>query len=189
MAIFRRDSPTPDPIPARRPRPPRDLSQRPAARSAGTYIARGSRVEGEIGGATEVLIDGELHGRVELDETITVGRDGVVHGDLDGRVVRVEGKVHGDIRGSELVELVATASLEGDISAARVIISEGAYFKGRVEMLGGQGAAGREPAGAPPARATDKPNGAAQRAQGALYPDASPPAAGGRATEPREGGR
>ena len=74
---------------------------------------------------------------MRLDGRVVVGEKGGVKGEIDGRSVLVAGRVEGPVRGSERVEVGGTGRLEGDISAPRVTIAEGAFFKGKVEM-GGQ---------------------------------------------------
>ena len=107
-----------------------------------TYIAAGSKVTGEITGSAEVLVDGVFQGRLNLESNVVVGREGRVNGEITARAVRVEGKVTGDVRGHERVEVMSSGTLEGDISAARVVIAEGAFFKGKVEMATQQGSGG-----------------------------------------------
>lgn len=141
MSIFRRDA-------AASARPPAAASagENPAGpRVRLTQVAPGSRIEGEISGATEVLIEGEVSGTVKVDATVVVGPEGVVRGPVSGRVVKVAGKVLGDVRGSDRVEVGPAATLEGDIAAPRVVIAEGAFFKGKVEMQGEKSKAGRPP--------------------------------------------
>jgi cytoskeletal protein CcmA (bactofilin family) len=151
MSIFRRDAAGPARPPAAVP-----VDEAPAApRGQLTLIAAGSRVTGDITGATEVLIEGEVSGTVKVEATVVVGAEGVVRGPITARRVRVAGRVSGDVRGSDRVEVGPAATLEGDISAPRVVISEGAFFKGRVEMQGEKARAGLpspEEAAAEPAR-------------------------------------
>ena len=104
-----------------------------------TLIAAGTRLHGEVSGATEVVIEGEVVGLVRVDAPVVVGADGVVEGPVSAPVVRVGGRVVGAIEATDRVEVLATGSVEGNITAPRVIISEGAFFKGRVEMRGEQG--------------------------------------------------
>jgi cytoskeletal protein CcmA (bactofilin family) len=101
-----------------------------------THIAPGTRVEGTFTGPTELLVEGEIAGEVRVDALVMIGGDGVVEGPITAPVVRVGGRVAGDIRASDRVEVAASGILEGDISAPRVVIAEGAFFKGRVEMTG-----------------------------------------------------
>lgn len=137
MSIFNRDkSPSSAPVQTPRPRPAE--RQGPEAKSSGnsraTYIAAGSKVTGEISGSAEVLVDGEFDGKLHLENTVVIGQEGRVRGEVSARSVRVEGRVVGDVRGMERVEVMTSGHLEGDISAARVVIAEGAFFKGNVEM-------------------------------------------------------
>ena len=99
-----------------------------------THIAAGTRLHGEVSGATELLVDGEVAGEVRVDAPVIVGAEGVVEGPISAPVVRVGGRVVGDITATDRVEVLATGGLEGNISAPRVVISEGAFFKGRIEM-------------------------------------------------------
>ncbi len=122
MSIFRRENEEP-PATAER-------------RRQTTLIAPGSLVTGRITGPTELLVEGEIEGDLEIDGVITVGSEGRVRGEIAGKVVRVGGRVVGNVRGGERVEVLATGALEGDVSAPRVTIAEGAFFKGRVEMGG-----------------------------------------------------
>lgn len=151
MSFFRRDDePAAAPQPARRTATPTTPST-PADQPI-TRIASGTRVTGEISGSTELLIEGEVDGRIRLDGRAVIGQGGGVKGEIDARSVLVAGRVEGPVRGSERVEVGASGRLEGDIAAPRVTIAEGAFFKGKVEMGGrDEKRASATPAG-PPAR-------------------------------------
>jgi len=156
MPLFRRDdepptsvrpgggpsSPQPGPGPAPGPR-----------ERASTRIAEGTRVEGEVTGSTELLVEGELAGTLRIEARAVVGSSGVVRGEIEARSVMVAGEVYGDVRGRERVEVGASGRIEGDISAPRVTIAEGAFFKGKVEM----GESGRAAARRGGADSQDKP--------------------------------
>ena len=148
MSIFRRESRAP--------------AEDPAAVAAGagvTRIAAGSRVLGEVTGATEVLVEGEVRGAIRVDATVTVAAGGLVEGPIAARVVRVAGKVVGDVRGADRVEVGVAAVLEGDIAAPRVVISEGAFFKGMIQMQGDKARDGRSPVEATAAATVEPGNG------------------------------
>jgi|CXWL01.1.fsa_nt_gi cytoskeletal protein CcmA (bactofilin family) len=142
MSLFRRDagSPVND---RSAPRPPESGAE--AASSAAGHVAAGSRVEGTITGGADWVIDGELAGGMAIDGRVTVGSAGRVAGSVRARSIRLAGHVEGDLTAVERVEVVATGHLTGNISAPRVIIAEGAYFKGSVQMAGGDRAAGPAP--------------------------------------------
>ncbi len=156
MSIFRRDSPETSPT----PRPiSRDSGPVERKRSA-TYVANGSRFHGEVTGAAEVLIDGEMEGRLEVDSSVTIGQEGVFLGEVVAQAVRVEGKLKGNVRGRDLVEVTASGRLEGDIAATRVVIAEGAFFKGNVEMSSGRSVGQKAPEKPPGAVVGPPPGGA-----------------------------
>jgi cytoskeletal protein CcmA (bactofilin family) len=101
-----------------------------------THIASGTRIRGEVTGPTELLIEGEVEGEIRLDAMVTIGAEGAVQGPILAPVVHVEGRVTGNVVASERVEVSPSGSVEGDISAPRIVIAEGAFFRGRVEMKG-----------------------------------------------------
>lgn len=104
-----------------------------------SYIAPGIKFKGEISGSAEVVVDGEVEGRVEIQAAVKVGPKGSVLGDIKATSVEVSGKVVGNVRSRERFELQSSGRIEGDVTSPRVIIAEGSYFKGNVEMTGGVG--------------------------------------------------
>jgi len=135
MSIFRRDNDAAPPeSPAMTPRPaPRPATTEPRPRES-THIAAGSKVVGEISGSAELVIDGRVEGQIALESRVVVGSKGQVEGEIQARSVEVGGKVVGNVRGLERVEVLASGRLEGDVISPRVVIAEGAFFKGKVEM-------------------------------------------------------
>ena len=129
MGIFRRDE-----------RPDEGTGRTAAPASPGpspggrTLIARGTRIEGTLGGDVDVDIEGEVHGEVRVEAVVLIGPNGVIEAPVHGRVVRIAGKVRGAVRARDRVEILASGSLEGDVAAPRVTIAEGAFVKGKVEM-------------------------------------------------------
>ncbi len=101
-----------------------------------TQISTGSKVKGEVTGSTELVVEGEVEGRIQLDNSMVIGSSGIVKGEIHARSVRVSGKIIGNVRGLERVEILADGHVEGDVVAPRVIIIDGAFFKGKVEMSG-----------------------------------------------------
>lgn len=151
MALFRRDSPTPVHSPASG-----HSAGSSSGDSDGTRVAAGARFEGKVLGSVDLRIDGEVIGEIAVPAIVVVGPEGRVTGPISARVIRVAGRVAGDLRGSERVEIAATANLEGDIAAPRVTIAEGAFFKGRVEMKPASGAEAAAGAGENPQSSTTR---------------------------------
>lgn len=127
---------------------PSDSPSSPSQKRRLTHVASGTLVQGTIAGPTELLIEGEVQGEIRVDSLVMIGGDGAVEGPISAPVVRVGGRVVGDVRASDRVEVAASGSLEGDISAPRVVIAEGAFFKGRIEMTGEKSRESRRSKGA-----------------------------------------
>jgi cytoskeletal protein CcmA (bactofilin family) len=139
MALFRRDSGSSSPA---SPGGSSDFSPSSAASSSSssaqrrrvTHIAAGSRVEGMLSGPTELLVEGEVDGEIRVESAVMIGTEGVVRGPISAQVIRVGGRVVGNLQAVDRVEVAPSGSLEGNISAPRVVIAEGAFFKGRIDM-------------------------------------------------------
>lgn len=134
MSIFRRDSEPQPPVSPVVPTPAAKRSNPETRSDRATLVAPGSKITGQITGTAELVVEGEVDGEIHLDSRVVVGSGGFVHGQIQARAVQVGGKVTGNIRGTERVEVLASGSLEGDVMAPRVVIAEGAFFKGKVEM-------------------------------------------------------
>jgi cytoskeletal protein CcmA (bactofilin family) len=106
-------------------------------------------IKGDLTGEEDLLIDGRVEGRVELRKhNITIGKNGRVKADLYGKVITVEGEVHGNLYGEEQLILRQASTVRGNILAPRVVLEDGANFKGSIDMSSKE-AAQREQA--PPA--------------------------------------
>jgi cytoskeletal protein CcmA (bactofilin family) len=147
MSIFRRETDEPRPAAAGAgshpsppaPAPERRPQQAATAGAAGTtHIATGAKITGQVNGTSDLVVDGELEGQVRLESHVTIGPSGKVQGDIVAKSVRIGGRVVGNVHGHEKVEILPSGRLEGDVAAPRVVLAEGAFFKGKVEMTGGQ---------------------------------------------------
>ena len=99
------------------------------------HIGKSVLVKGELSGSEDLYLDGEVEGSIQLrDHSLIVGPHGRVKANIQARDVVVHGKVDGKIRGTERVELKKSAVLVGDISTQRIIVEEGAFFKGAVDI-------------------------------------------------------
>ena len=99
------------------------------------HIGKSVLVKGELSGSEDLYLDGEVEGSIQLrDHALVVGPHGRVRANVNARDVVVHGKVDGNIRGTERVELKKSAVLVGDISTQKIIIEEGAFFKGAIDI-------------------------------------------------------
>jgi cytoskeletal protein CcmA (bactofilin family) len=92
-------------------------------------------IKGDLTGEEDLIIDGRVEGRVELRKhNITVGKNGRVKADLYGKVITVEGEVHGNLYSDEQLVLRQSSTVRGNILAPRVVLEDGANFKGSIDM-------------------------------------------------------
>ena len=101
---------------------------------ANTIIGSSIVIDGEITGDEDLLILGTVKGRITLKEALEVERSGVVEADIESTTVTIGGQVTGNIQASERVELQAEGRMVGDIRSPRILIADGASFKGNIDM-------------------------------------------------------
>jgi cytoskeletal protein CcmA (bactofilin family) len=118
-------------------------------------------VKGQIYSREDLTIDGEVEGTVELQEhRLTVGPNGRVTASIKAREMVVLGTIHGNVETTDKIDIRKDAKLVGDIKTARVVIEDGAYFKGNIDIV----------------RAQEAPRAAAPAAKPQPQPVASAPA-------------
>jgi cytoskeletal protein CcmA (bactofilin family) len=136
--MWKKDEVNP-PIPAmpdfeEKPQNPAPPSPAPIQTERAT-IGRSISVLGEVRGNEDLLIQGQIDGTVDLREhSVTVGPEGRVKANITGRVVAVKGEVEGNLHAEEQVILRSSAEVQGDITAPRVVLEDGASFRGLVDM-------------------------------------------------------
>ena len=136
-----------------------------------TTIGESIVIKGELSAAEDLVIEGRVAGKITAKQNVlTVGEHGSVEAAIIANTVVVAGKVRGDIRAAEEVDLRDTCSVEGDIHAPRAAIAVGAYFCGGIDMRQSQGgepvkarAAGNAAAVSDKPDAKDAPGAAAGR--------------------------
>jgi len=98
-------------------------------------ISKGLFVKGEISGTESLYIDGKVEGAINLPgNRVTIGRKGQVGANVTAREVAVMGKVRGNVTATDRVDIRAEGALSGDVSAARISIEDGAFFKGGIDI-------------------------------------------------------
>jgi cytoskeletal protein CcmA (bactofilin family) len=138
-----------------------------AEHDGSTIIGETITVAGNVSGDEDLTIRGRLEGSVSVAKTLVVEQGGVVKAEIHARNCVISGVVLGNVSASESVEITREARMVGDISAPRVIIADGAAFRGRVDMgdvdvdaAGGERAMPRatpvRPALRPPSRMPDR---------------------------------
>jgi len=132
-------NPNPTPEPSRPSQPAttfESAGRAPAIASTDqATIGKGLFIKGEINGSESLFIDGKVEGSISLPgNRVTVGRNGQVAASITAREIVVLGKVRGNMAASDRVDIRAEGSLSGDVTAARISIEDGAFFKGGIDI-------------------------------------------------------
>jgi cytoskeletal protein CcmA (bactofilin family) len=102
---------------------------------ASARLGASLHVKGEISGNEDLQIDGTVEGLVNLeDRKLIVGAAAKVTADVVAREVVVYGSVKGNLRARDRIEIKKDGSVIGDLTTARIMIEDGAYFKGAIEI-------------------------------------------------------
>jgi len=113
----------------------------PGPRKQPSVLGKTLVFKGELSADEDLVLQGRVEGSIHHTQSLTVGVDGVVVGDIHARSILIEGTVEGDLHGVASVLVSATAKVRGNIVAPRVGITEGANFNGSVDMSSAQSAA------------------------------------------------
>lgn len=97
-------------------------------------IGPGIQVRGNLSGSGDLVIEGRMEGHVALQDHMMVETSGTVVADVETRNLTINGKMSGNVDASERVQISTTAVVTGDIRAPRVVIEDGARFRGSIEM-------------------------------------------------------
>jgi cytoskeletal protein CcmA (bactofilin family) len=99
-------------------------------------IGKTIKIKGEITADEDLVVDGQVEGKISLTKDLIVGKSGQINANVQAQSVTLGGRFKGDIHARDRVALESTAFLEGNVAAPRLSISDGAYFKGSVDMGG-----------------------------------------------------
>src|SRR5215471_7285539 len=105
-------------------------------RGGAAVLGKSVMVKGQIFSREDLTIDGEVEGTVELQEhRLTVGPNGKVMASVKAREIVVLGTIHGNVETTDKIDIRKEAKLVGDIKTARIVIEDGAYFKGNIDIV------------------------------------------------------
>ena len=124
-------------------------------------IGKSVTIKGQIFSREDLMVDGEIEGAIELnDHRLTVGPNGRVRAGIKAREIVVLGTIDGNVEALDKIDIRKDAKLVGDIKTARIIIEDGAYFKGSIDIVKNE----------TPKPASPKPQAAATAASYAQQP-------------------
>ncbi|MSO19249.1 MAG: polymer-forming cytoskeletal protein [Acidobacteria bacterium] len=111
-----------------------------APKVAVASIGKSVIIRGDLSGSEDLFIDGQVEGTIELREhNLTVGPNGRVNAHVNAKEIVVQGAVKGNLRAADRVEIRKSGSVTGDLVAARIVIEDGAFFKGSIDIQKGGG--------------------------------------------------
>ena len=141
MSIFGKppDAKPAEPAAPGRPAPPPPPSHPgvPGSRAGGAcVIGAKTTIKGEISGDEDVLVEGNVEGQIRVTRDLRVAPGGVVKATVEAQSLIVSGEIVGDCQATSRVEIQATGRLTGNIRAPKIVIAEGAMFRGNSDMTG-----------------------------------------------------
>jgi len=131
--------------------PSRNFEPEATVRGGTAALGKNVTVKGQIFAREDLTIDGEVEGTIECHEhRLTIGPNARVQAGLKAREIIIHGSIHGNVDATDKIDIRKEAKLVGDIKTSRIVIEDGAYFKGSIDI--------------------SKPNAAAKPAQPAATP-------------------
>lgn len=133
-----------EPRPAETPARPSPEPHRAAFEPAGgtkmntdpvVKIGKSICIKGELSGNEDLTIEGTVEGKIQLkDHNLVVGSTGKIQAEIHAKAVTIQGEVQGNVLADERIELATSGTVKGDLVAPRIVIADGARFKGTVDM-------------------------------------------------------
>jgi cytoskeletal protein CcmA (bactofilin family) len=123
------------------------------ARGGTASIGKAVKIVGQIFSREDLYIDGDVEGTIEaFDHKLTIGPNGNIRAGIKAREVVALGAIQGNVEASDRIEIRKEAKLVGDIKTARIVIEDGAYFKGSIDIVKSEPKAAPPQAAPPPSR-------------------------------------
>lgn len=111
----------------------------PATSGRAAVIGPGIHINGDISGDENLLIEGRVDGKIRLEgNEVSIGQNGQVKADITAKIIKISGKVRGDLNGMEKVIIARSGNVHGNIVAPRMTLEDGAIFKGSIDMDPGE---------------------------------------------------
>ncbi len=97
-------------------------------------IGKNIQIRGKLAGSEDLVVEGRIEGTVALKNHLTIEQTGIVDADVEVKDLTVHGEMRGDIHADGTVSVSNAAKVVGNIRAPRIILEDGARFKGSIEM-------------------------------------------------------
>jgi len=128
-------TPVPTPVTHHESAAPRHEPTRLQEKEQTVNIGKSVIIKGDLSGSEDLTIEGQVEGKIELRQNIlTIGPNGKIKAQVFAKAVIVQGEVQGNITATERVDIRDAGSVDGDLSAPRIAIADGAHFRGSIDM-------------------------------------------------------
>jgi cytoskeletal protein CcmA (bactofilin family) len=132
------------------------------SRSGSASIGKAVKIVGDIFSKEDLFVDGDIEGKVEaLENKLTIGPHGKAKAEIKAREVVLQGTIEGNVEATEKMEIKKDARLTGNVRTARIMIEDGAYFKGSIDIVKPEPKPAPKPPAAVPAAPVSQPAPAA----------------------------
>ena len=99
-----------------------------------TILGPTLEIDGEIEGEEDLVIQGKVKGKITSKKSLTIDQSGQLEAMVVTDTMTVSGKLEGNVEAATRIEIRADGNVVGDLKAPRIIIADGAKFKGHIEM-------------------------------------------------------
>jgi len=107
----------------------------PNSRPTGSLLGASLHIKGEISGSEDLLVDGSVDGLIQMEgRKLTVGPNAEIVADILADEIVVSGSVKGNLHAQERIEIKKQGSVVGELTTSRIMIEDGGYFKGSIEI-------------------------------------------------------
>jgi cytoskeletal protein CcmA (bactofilin family) len=106
----------------------------PQAEDLNGFLDDGTEFNGELRFRDVLRVDGRLKGKIVSDNMLIIGETGQVDAEIDCGVVSIRGRVSGQVRGRQRIELLAGCRVTAAIVSPKLVIEDGAFFQGECRM-------------------------------------------------------
>jgi cytoskeletal protein CcmA (bactofilin family) len=107
----------------------------PPPRVTSASVGKSTRLKGDLYSEEELYFDGDIEGAIEVRGLLTIGPNGKVKANVKARELVVKGSIQGNVEAADRISIMNGASIVGDVKTAGIVIEDGAYFKGGIDIL------------------------------------------------------
>ncbi|MGE5344302.1 MAG: bactofilin family protein [Candidatus Omnitrophota bacterium] len=101
-----------------------------------SFLGKSMTINGKITSGEQLTIDGKIKGNINITNSLNIGKNGYIKGEINAEGIRVDGKVEGNITASDHVRISSTGHCSGSVKSEKLAIEEGAVFKGKINVDG-----------------------------------------------------